>query len=100
MRAGASEHITPYDRLALSDVQAEALLASGEHRQELTAFFGDREYGELQYLARRAARARSRPEGGRVLIIPGVMGSQLGFDRPLPLPRGLLWVDPVDISAG
>ncbi len=53
---GASEHITPYDRLAFTDVQAEALLASGDHRQELVAFFGDREYGELQYLARRAAR--------------------------------------------
>jgi pimeloyl-ACP methyl ester carboxylesterase len=100
MRVGASEHITPYDRLAFSDVQAQALLASGEHRQELTAFFGDREYGELQYLARRAARARQRADGARVLIIPGVMGSQLGFDRPSPLPRDLLWVDPVDISAG
>ena len=99
MRLGASEHITPYDRLAFSDDQAEALLASGEHRQELMAFFGDREYGELQYLARRAVRARPRP-GGRVLIIPGIMGSQLGFERAPPLPRDLLWVDPVDISAG
>ncbi len=99
MRLGASEHITPYDRMAFSDVQAEALLASGEHRQELIAFFGDREYGELQYLARRATRARRRP-GGRVLLIPGIMGSQLGFERATPLPRDLLWVDPVDISAG
>jgi pimeloyl-ACP methyl ester carboxylesterase len=97
---GASEHITPYDRLAFTDVQAEALLASGDHRQELVAFFGDREYGELQYLARRAARARTGPRGARVLIIPGIMGSQLGLQRPAPLPRDLLWVDPVDISAG
>jgi alpha-beta hydrolase superfamily lysophospholipase len=100
MRHDASEHITPYDRLAFSDVQAEALLASGEHRQELIAFFGDREYGELQYLARGATRARSGPRHGRVLIIPGIMGSQLGLQRPAPLPRDLLWVDPVDISAG
>ena len=97
---GASEHITPYDRLAFTDVQAEALLASGEHRQELIAFFGDREYGELQYLARRAVRSRTAPRGGRVLIIPGIMGSQLGLQRPAPLPWDLLWVDPVDISAG
>jgi len=97
---GASEHITPYDRLAFSDVQAEALLASGDHRQELIAFFGDREYGELQFLARRAAQARTGPRSGRVLIVPGIMGSQLGLDRPAPLPRDLLWVDPVDISAG
>lgn len=96
----ASEHITPYDKLAFSDVQAEALLASGEHRPELTAFFGEREYGELQYLARRAAKARSGPRAGRVLIIPGIMGSQLGFDRPAPLPPDLLWVDPADIGAG
>jgi hypothetical protein len=97
---GASEHITPYDKLAFSDVQAQAMLASGEHRQELTAFFGDREYGELHYLARRAAKARAGSRGARVLIVPGIMGSQLGFERPAPLPRDLLWVDPVDISAG
>jgi pimeloyl-ACP methyl ester carboxylesterase len=28
------------------------------------------------------------------------MGSQLGLERPAPLPHDLLWVDPVDISAG
>ena len=100
MRHDAAEHITPYDRLAFTDAEAEALLASGDHRQELIAFFGDREYGELQYLARRAARARSGPRRGRVLIVPGIMGSQLGLQRPAPLPRDLLWVDPVDISAG
>jgi pimeloyl-ACP methyl ester carboxylesterase len=97
---GASEHITPYDRLAFTDEQAEALLATGEQRHELIAFFGDREYGELQYLARRALRRRSGPRRGRVLIIPGIMGSQLGLQRPAPLPRDLLWIDPVDISAG
>jgi pimeloyl-ACP methyl ester carboxylesterase len=97
---GPSEHITPYDKLAFSDVQAQALLASGDHRQELTAFFGEREYGELQYLARRAVQARPLASSGRVLIVPGIMGSQLGFDRPAPLPRDLLWVDPVDISVG
>jgi pimeloyl-ACP methyl ester carboxylesterase len=97
---GASEHITPYDKLAFSDEQAEAMLANGDHRQDLTAFFGDREYGELQYLARRAAKARSGTREGRVLIVPGIMGSQLGFDRPAPLPRDLLWVDAADISAG
>jgi PGAP1-like protein len=97
---GPSEHITPYDKLAFSDVQAEALLVSGEHRQELAAFFGDREYGELQHLARRAAKVRPGSRAGRVLIVPGMMGSQLGFDRPAPLPPDLLWVDPADISAG
>jgi pimeloyl-ACP methyl ester carboxylesterase len=97
---GASEHITPYDRMAFSDVQAEALLASGELRAELTAFFGDREYGELQYLARRAVKARAASRGPRVLIIPGIMGSQLGFDRVAPLPPDLLWVDAADIGAG
>ena len=97
---GASEHITPYDKLAFSDVQAQALLASGEHRQELTAFFGDREYGELQYLARRAVKRSTGIRAGRVLIVPGIMGSQLGFERPVPLPADLLWVDPADIGAG
>jgi pimeloyl-ACP methyl ester carboxylesterase len=96
----ASDHITPYDRLAFSDAQAQALLASGEHRQELMALFGDREYGELHHLARRAVKAGVGARGARVLIIPGIMGSQLGFERPAPLPPDLLWVDPVDIGAG
>ncbi len=61
---------------------------------------GEREYGELQHLARRAAKVRPGSRVGRVLIIPGIMGSQLGFDRPAPLPADLLWVDPADISAG
>ncbi len=45
------------------------------------------------------ARALGNP-AGRVLIVPGIMGSQLGQPRPLPAPPDLLWVDPADIMAG
>lgn len=94
------DHVTPYDRLAWSDVDMERMLASGEHRDELTAYFGPREYRELAELAQRAARTAVAPERPRVIIVPGVMGSQLGLARAVPLPDDILWLDPIDIQLG
>ena len=76
------------------------MLVSGARREELAAYFGGREYGELVRLAhaaRRGAPARRRPH---VLLLPGIMGSQLGFERPPPLPDDVLWLDPIDIQTG
>lgn len=95
-----SDHVTPYDRLVWTDDDVERLLASGEQRQELEAFFGPSEYRELARLARAARRAAPAAGSLRVLIVPGIMGSQLGFPRRAPLPRDILWVDPVDIGFG
>jgi len=92
--------VTPYDRLALSDSQVETLLVTGEHAQELTAYFGKDEYRELARLARAAAVAPRRRDAGRTLIVPGIMGTQLGIARRAPLPPDILWLDPVDISFG
>src|SRR3954470_6442050 len=81
----------------LQDEEVERLLASGERKAELTAFFGDKAYRELSSLARRAAA--KRPRGGpRVYVLPGLMGSRVGT-------RGVLlddvvWVDIVEIAAG
>ena len=121
--AGA-DHVTPYDRFAWSDTEVEQLLATGAHAADLTAFFGPEEYLDLAALARsvRARGAERAARGGRggsgsrsgrtaaagsptpvpqrVLILPGIMGSQLGLPRPPPLPRDLLWLDPADIAAG
>ena len=94
------DHITPYDRFAWSDTQVEQWLASGARREELGAYFGAREYRELAELARRAHCAPSAAAALRVVIVPGIMGSQLGLERRPPLPHDVLWVDPIDIQLG
>jgi pimeloyl-ACP methyl ester carboxylesterase len=93
------DHVTPYDRFAWSDLEVEHLLATGEHRRELIAYFGAREHAELARLARKAA-GNSSAFPARVLVVPGIMGSQLGMRRPPPLPNDVLWVDPIDIELG
>jgi hypothetical protein len=92
------DHVTPYDRFAWSAGEIERWLVSGAHRQELTAYFGALEYATLAALARRAARATAQPL--QVVLVPGIMGSQLGLKRPPPLPPDVLWVDPIDIHVG
>lgn len=96
----SADHVTPYDRLVWSDEEAEQLLASGEQRQELEAFFGAAEYRELVTLARAATRAKLRADAHRAIIVPGIMGSLLAVPRREPLPRDVLWIDPVDIGYG
>jgi len=93
------DHVTPYDRFAWSDTEIEHLLATGGHERELTAYFGAHEYAELAHLARTAAHLPARSDT-RVLVVPGIMGSQLGMRRPPPLPNDVLWVDPIDIELG
>jgi pimeloyl-ACP methyl ester carboxylesterase len=94
------DHVTPYDRFAWSDTQIERWLARGEHAEELGAYFGAAEYRALRTLARRAARAAGGGAGPTVLLVPGIMGSQLGLARAAPLPNDILWIDPIDIQLG
>jgi pimeloyl-ACP methyl ester carboxylesterase len=94
------QHITPYDRFGWSDVEIERMLVSGEHRQELAAYFGAAEYRDLVRLARRAARVGMRQDLPHVMVVPGILGSQLGIARPRPLPNDVLWLDPIDIQVG
>jgi hypothetical protein len=35
-----------------------------------------------------------------VLIVPGIMGSQLGLTRAAPLPNDIVWLDPIDLQQG
>jgi hypothetical protein len=94
------DHITPYDRFAWSDTQIEEWLAAGAHSTELGAYFGAVEYRQLAALARRVQRRPPAADALRVLIVPGIMGSQLGLRRPAPLPDDILWLDPIDIQQG
>jgi pimeloyl-ACP methyl ester carboxylesterase len=95
-----TQHITPYDRFAWSDVEIERLLVSGEHRQELTAYFGQAEYVDLVRLARKAERLGVNDAQPHVVVVPGILGSQLGIARQRPLPNDVLWIDPIDIQVG
>ena len=94
------DHITPYDRFALSDEDIERLLVSGELRRELIVYYGADEYRDLARLARQAAATPIKDESLRVIIVPGIMGSQLGLHRTAPDPNDVLWVDPIDIGLG
>jgi len=94
------DHVTPYDRFAWSDTQIEEWLAGGAHRRELAAYFGSAEHRGLAALARRARAAPVADPQLRVLIVPGIMGSQLGLKRAAPLPHDILWLDPIDIHRG
>ena len=94
------DHVTPYDRFAWSDEQIGLWLASGERRRELLAYFGAAEYRALAALARRAQSAPVADAALRVLVVPGIMGSQLGLLRPPPLPHDIVWLDPIDIQLG
>jgi pimeloyl-ACP methyl ester carboxylesterase len=98
--ASPPDHITPYDRFAWSDTQVEQWLASGERRRELATYFGAAEYRVLADLARRARRIPLAEHALRVLVVPGIMGSQLGLRRAPPLPNDILWIDPIDIHLG
>jgi pimeloyl-ACP methyl ester carboxylesterase len=96
----AAQHVTPYDRFGWSEVEVERMLATGEHRQELAAYFGQTEYQDLVRLERKAQRARPSESHPHVLIVPGILGSQLGLARRRPLPNDVLWLDPIDIQVG
>ncbi|GAC1696644.1 MAG: hypothetical protein PVS2B3_07810 [Steroidobacteraceae bacterium] len=96
----ALDHVTPYDRFAWSDATVGEWLANGEHRAELIGYFGTGEYHGLAALARRAQRTPVADPALAVLIVPGIMGSQLGIRRPSPLPDDIVWIDPIDIQHG
>jgi pimeloyl-ACP methyl ester carboxylesterase len=94
------DHVTPYDRFALSDTGMERLLVTGEQKKELVDYFGAAEYRDLTRLARRAAATPIEDDTHHVIVVPGIMGSQLGLLRTAPLPNDIVWVDPIDIQIG
>lgn len=95
-----TDHVTPYDRFCQSDVAVERLLLEDRQAPALEAYFGAREYRELQGLAAAAARRPPEPSLPHVFVVPGILGSQLGLRRREPLPDDVLWLDPLDIRSG
>lgn len=76
------------------------MLISGAQRPELAAYFGEAEYLDLARLARKAKRVGVRDGLPHVVVVPGILGSQLGMVRKRPLPDDVLWLDPIDIQVG
>lgn len=72
--------------------QTEQDLVTGRNAKLLQEYFGEATYEELRTLARESKRAPLT--GTRVLILPGIMGSQLGTRDDV------IWVDPFDIRKG
>jgi pimeloyl-ACP methyl ester carboxylesterase len=95
-----TDHVTPYDKFAWSDTEIEHLLVTGQYDKELAGYFGEREYHALAELAKRAHATPLETDAARVFVVPGIMGSQLGFVRQPPLPNDILWLDPIDIEVG
>ena len=81
----------------LHDEEVERLLASGEHRREFTAYFGEAGYRELSALARSAAAVQRRG-GPLTYVLPGLMGSRIGTRGRLL--DDVLWLDPIEVAAG
>jgi pimeloyl-ACP methyl ester carboxylesterase len=96
--AAPADHVTPYDRFALDEATLVALLAAPVENESLVEYFGAELHAELVQLAR-ATHGR-RPRGRRVYVLPGIMGSQLGFTRGGQKPHDVLWLDPIDIQLG
>ena len=94
-----ADHVTPYDRLGFSETTLIAMLASPEPHEGLVEYFGEKLHADLVKLARASQRPRARP-GRRVYLLPGIMGSQLGFIRGGQRPNDIVWLDPIDINFG
>jgi hypothetical protein len=97
-----ADHITPYDRLALDEGSLISLLASSTAHEGLVEYFGAELHAELAKLARATTRKRAARGAARrrVYLLPGIMGSQLGFIRGGNRPNDILWLDPIDIAFG
>jgi CHAT domain-containing protein/pimeloyl-ACP methyl ester carboxylesterase len=95
MPPGSAPQTQPVD---MKDSAVEAALKSGEHSGLLEDYFGTAQYAELKRLSQDAAQRGARG-GERVLILPGIMGSKLGYPRSMWFDD-VIWADPVDIALG
>lgn len=82
--------------------EIERRLAAGEVDAEMELYFGP----QLPEMLRLARAAQSTTRGTRAvrpkaLVLPGIMGSTLGYRRPiLSFFHDTLWIDPLDVLIG
>lgn len=95
LRAAEAGTRSPF---SLQDEEVERALRTDEQLGLLEDLFGAPGLDELRRLAREAETAGVRG-GDRVLILPGIMGSKLGYVGPLIFDDAV-WADPADIALG
>jgi len=83
----------------LSDVETEALLSAGleDQHDKLIQTLGRENFDELRSLLkqrRQASTARFFGKRGRVILLPGILGSTMGTKS------NLIWLDPIDLAKG
>ncbi len=84
---------------AASEATLRRQLVAGRHREEWEANVGAAEYRALRRLVVRAQNRGTRG-GPRVYILPGIMGSRLGYRASGARTDTLLWIDPEEIQRG
>lgn len=82
----------------LPELELRRRLIAGTHRGTLEIQLGKQLYRELRSLAI-ATRKRAGSGGRRVYLLPGIMGSRLGYSISGNLHK-VLWIDPDAIAAG
>jgi hypothetical protein len=92
-------------RLQAADAEELSQIAarpSVEEEQALRAYFGDERYQSLHALAVHQRSGRASSAKGNVVVIPGLMGSELSvFASPSGAQAGdLLWLSPMRIALG
>jgi pimeloyl-ACP methyl ester carboxylesterase len=98
LRAASAASQAQHEPTALKDDFVERSLASGEDAGLLEDYFGPAQYAELKRLTQEA-QLRGMRAGERVLILPGIMGSKLGYPRFGPFDD-VIWADPIQIARG
>ncbi|HVR95185.1 MAG TPA: CHAT domain-containing protein [Thermoanaerobaculia bacterium] len=97
--APVPDTVTGHPEFELQNEAVEQALQTGENAGLLEDYFGPEGYAELRQLSREAA-SRGVRGGPRVLILPGIMGSEIGTRRALPPFNDVYWFDPIDIATG
>lgn len=92
----AAKEPSPYD-LEDADVERALLARDGLHQRQLEELFGEGALAHMRALAAQGQRSVTRG-GPDVLVLPGIMGSTLGFEGPLF--NDTIWVDPIDLGLG
>jgi pimeloyl-ACP methyl ester carboxylesterase len=85
--------------MAFDEASLVAMLAAATPHEGLVEYFGVELHADLVKLARVTLDGAYKV-GRRVYVLPGIMGSQLGFVRGGKRPNDVLWLDPIDINFG
>lgn len=84
--------------LSMANAEMESSLYEGRNTPLLQEYFGKEDFAEIQDLAAQVKGMSVRGRRPRVLLLPGIMGSTIGW--PGTLWDRVLWLDPVRIALG